>query len=354
MKVLILAGGAGTRLWPVSRKNKPKQIQNFLNQETLLKSTVKRILKGFSRQDVLMSINKAQKKFIKNDLKNLVLEKNYIVEPVKRDTAAAIGLACVFLARKNNKEVIATVNSDHWIKNINEYLRLIKLAGRTAEKYPDHLVLLGIKPQYPETGYGYIKLNKKIIYGFGKDKIYYADGFKEKPDIKTAVKYLRSGSYLWNPAYFVFRADLMLDLFKRFLPKHYAILMKIKNNPDCIKKEYIKLEKISIDYGIMERAEKMLCLKGNFDWTDIGHFRSLYDVLNKDKSGNVIEADYLGINSGNNYIQGQKGKLIATVGVFGMAIVESGNALLVCRLENAQDVKKIVEKIKSKKMEDYL
>jgi len=353
MKILILAGGTGTRLWPVSRKKDPKQIQPFLGSETLLKSTVNRMLKSFKKEDIFLSINQTQSKLIQKDLGNLILKDHYITEPEKRDTAAAIGFATMMISKKNPGVIIATVNSDHYLKNPQEYLRILRQAEKAVSKYPDHLVLIGLKPTSPETGYGYIKLNK-IFDSFGKDKIYKVDSFKEKPDLKTAKKYLSNGSYLWNPAYFVFKAETMLDLFKKYLPNHYEILMKIKSRPLDFKKYFKQMEKISIDYGIMERAKKMLCLPAKFDWADVGHFKTIHETLRKYPKDNVVKGEVLALDSQSNLLYNYTDKLLVVMGLENMIVVETKDALLVCPQDKAQDVKKIVEELKKRQMLKYL
>ncbi|MFA6304971.1 MAG: sugar phosphate nucleotidyltransferase [Patescibacteria group bacterium] len=353
MKILILAGGTGTRLWPVSRKKDPKQVQHFLGNQTLLKSTVKRMLSGFKKEDLFLSTNQSQLKLIKKDLGDLILKDHYLVEPEKRDTAAAIGFAVMLIAQKNPGATVATVWADHHLKNSAEYLRVLKQAEKTVDKYPDHLVLIGLKPTYPETGYGYIKLNK-IFDSLDKDKIYLVDSFKEKPDLKTAKKYLSNGTYLWNPGYFVFKASTMLELFNKYLPSHYRLIEKIKNQPTQIKKYFGQMKKISIDYGIMERATKMLCLPASFDWVDVGHWRTIKDTLAKKSLDNVLMGNNIILQSGNNLVYNFSNKLITGIGLQDMIIVATNDALLVCPKSRAQDVKKIVEELEKKKMEKYL
>ncbi|MDP2586719.1 MAG: sugar phosphate nucleotidyltransferase [Candidatus Komeilibacteria bacterium] len=353
MKILILAGGTGTRLWPVSRKRDPKQVQPFLGSQTLLKSTVNRMLHTFKKEDLFLSTNQSQLKLIKKDLGSLILKNHYLVEPEKRDTAAAIGFAVMSIAQKNPDATIATVWADHHLNNSSEYSRILRQAEKTVNKYPDHLVLIGLKPAYPETGYGYIKLNK-IFDTLGKDKIYKVGGFKEKPDLKTAAKYLTSGHYLWNPGYFVFKPQTMLDLFKKYLPKHYGVLMEIKNQPGQIKKYFGRMEKISIDYGIMERAKKMLCLPASFDWVDVGHWRTIHDVLAKKPADNVLSGNNIVLDSSGNLIYNFSNKLVTAVGLRNMIVVQTDDALLVCPKDRAQDVKKIVEELERRQLKKYL
>ncbi|MCX6786074.1 MAG: sugar phosphate nucleotidyltransferase [Candidatus Komeilibacteria bacterium] len=353
MKALVLAGGTGTRLWPVSRKKNPKQIEPLVGKESLLKTTVKRIKPSFKSIDIILSVNREQLPRIKKDLGSMVSGKNYLIEPIKRDTAAAIGLAAALIAKTNPQEIIVTVNADHYIKDSAEYLRVLKSAGEAVKKYPDHLVLVGIKPSYPETGYGYIKL-KKPFAKIGPDTFYQVDCFKEKPDLKTAKKYLANKNYLWNPAYFVFQAGTMMKLFQRHLPEQYKILTRIAAQPSLLKSEFKKIKPISIDYAIMEKSKKMLCLPAKFSWSDIGHFASLHKTLAKSPSANVVKGKYLGQDSSGNLVYNYTDKLVATLGVKNFVIVETNDVLLVCPKNRAQDVKKLVEELERKKMLKYL
>jgi len=349
MKILILAGGTGKRLWPVSRRNNPKQLKPLIGGKSLLKETYQRIKKGFKASDVFLSVGSNQLQMVKKEL-GLKSPRNFIIEPLKRGTAAAIGLACLNF---KPDEIIATVNSDHYIKNHREFFRVLNAAEQTVKKHPHELVLIGINPTYPETGYGYIKLGRQIGRQ-GKDKVFKVDGFKEKPDKKTAEKYLKSWAYLWNPAYFVFRAGAMLELFKKHLPSQYRILMKIKKKPGLLKTEFKKIKKISIDNGIMEKAISMLCLPAEFDWTDIGHWRTIHEILSGKPSKNVVKGKYIHLGGTGNLVYSYSGKLIATVGIKNSIIIETADAVLVCSKDQAQEVKKIVEKLEHDKLDEYL
>ncbi len=351
-----MAGGTGKRLWPVSRKKNPKQLKPLIGKKTLLAETYQRVKKGFKPSEIFFSINSTQQNQIKKEL-GLKSAKNFIIDPVKKGTAAAIGLACI---NSKPNEIIATVNSDHFIKNRQEFIRVLKVAEKAVKKNPGHLVLVGIKPTYPETGYGYIKL-KKQFKKIGNDKIFKVDSFKEKPDKKTAEKYLKSAagglkqsSYLWNPAYFVFRADTMLNFFKKHLPQQYKILKKIQAKPSLLKSEFKKIKKISIDHGIMENAKKMLCLPAKFDWVDVGHWSTVQEILSGGTGKNVVKGNYIHIDGSGNLIYSYSNKLIATIGIKDSIIIETKDVVFFCPKERAQDVKKIVEILEKNKLDKYL
>lgn len=352
MKIVILAGGSGTRLWPVSRESHPKQTSPLLGKKTLLQTTYARLRKGFKASDIFLSINKNQLLEIHRQLPQ-VMKSQIICEPIKRDTAAAIGLAATLIAKNMPGEIIATVNSDHFIKDEKEFIRIIKLAGRVVKIFPRHITLIGLNPNYPETGYGYIKLNKQLK-SFDGDKVFSVDCFKEKPDLATAKKYLKSWAYLWNPAYFVFRADTMLALFKKYLPDQYLTLSKIKKQPEKLNVEFKKIKPISIDYGIMEKTSNLLCLPANFGWADIGHWRTIHEIISSQKTIKKDPDKHIHLDSRGNLIYSLSNKLIATIGVKNYIIIETPDALLVCPKNRAQDVKKLVAILKEKGLEEYL
>ncbi|MBU0707644.1 NTP transferase domain-containing protein [Patescibacteria group bacterium] len=358
MKAIVLSGGSGTRLWPVSRKNHPKQLQPFIGKETLLEMTLKRLLRFLKKEDIYLAIGSSQYSMIKKQVAKFGI-KNFSIEPERKDTAAAIGLAATMIHKKHPKEIVFTANTDHYISPDKTYSRFIKLAGRTIKENPAHTVLIGINPTYPDTGLGYIKMgSQKAVYG--KDEVFNAEKFVEKPDLKTAQKFLRQWEYLWNPAMFFWRADHLLSLYKKHIPNIYKILMKIQdslgrpNEHKVLKTEFHKIKPISIDYGIMEKLKKMLVVPADFIWQDIGHWRSIKDVLSKTETDNVIKGKHIGIDTKGNLIYSLAGKLIATSGVENMMIVDTKDALLVCHKDKAQDVKKIVEQIEKQRKYQYL
>jgi len=358
MKIVILAGGGGTRLWPVSRKSKPKQIQPFIGNKTLLQKTYDRQRRGFHVKDIYVSTNYKSFNIIKKQIPKMPRQ-NFVLETAKRDTAAAIGLSAAYLAKQNPHDVMMMANSDHFIKNEKEYTRLLRLAERIIKNNPKYSLLIGIRPTYPETGYGYIKINK-IFQQSGNDEIFYGQKFVEKPDLETAKKYIKSWDYLWNSAMFCWRVDYLLSMYKKYLPAHYKILMRIQpalgtsQEKKVVAREYKKMKPISIDYGIMERTRKILVIPASFDWADVGHWRAVKDILARQPGDNVIRGKHLSIDSRNNLIYSYTGKLIATADVNDMIIIDMEDCLLVCSKERAQDVKKIVEQLEKKKMKKYL
>jgi len=358
MKILILAGGSGTRLWPVSRKNKPKQIQPFFDNKTLLQKTWQRLKNGFGKEDIFIITSEKQKDYIKEQLPDF-LDENLILEPAAKSTAPAIGLAAIKILKQDANASMVTINSDHFIRDEEEYIKILKLAEKVVNKNPDHTVMVGVNPNYPDTGLGYIKMGSTVEKIDGKE-IYQADKFVEKPDLETAKEYLKKWEYLWNPAIFVWKLGHLLNLFKKHLPNIYNALEKVnkvigtEKEMEILADEFKKIEPISIDYGIMEKLTKMLVIPADFGWADIGNWRTIKDILSKNDNDDLVKGKYVNIDSSGNLVYGASGKLITAIGIKNMIIIETKDAVLICPKERAQEVKKIVKKIEDNKLDEYL
>ncbi|MBT6691436.1 mannose-1-phosphate guanylyltransferase [Candidatus Parcubacteria bacterium] len=347
---VILAGGIGSRLWPISNSNQPKQFRALLNDKTLLQNTYQRIIQGFDPKSVFVTTNSNMAETVIEQLG--IKQQQLFVEPIAKGTAIAIGLAALRLTQIDKEAILVTINSDHYIKDEKAYIKTIKQAGKLVEKNPDKMVLVGIKPEYPETGYGYIELGKKQ-----PGQVYNVDSFREKPNVKTAQQYIEAGNYLWNPAIFVCRAKQLLAWYKQFLPEIYQALMDIKKQKTiaAIKKIYEQVKNVSIDIGLLEKMSDMLVIPADFGWADIGHWRSLRDVQLVNKGdGNVTNSQTVLLESNNNLLYSFSGKLVTTIGVHDMILVETEDVLFLCPADRVHEIKELSAEIKSNNLDKYL
>lgn len=345
---IILSGGVGKRLWPVSSQSNPKQFQKFFDDRTLLQITYQRILKGFDKKNVFLVGNVNALEYINSQID---IDQDHIIgEPAAKGTAMAIGLAALKLHSLDSEASLVIINSDHYIKNEDKYLNLLKNTGEVLDsKYSDRFVLAGIEPTYPETGYGYIKLGQYL-----EDNAYLVDSFKEKPDQATASEYIKEG-YLWNPAIFLFKAGRLLEWYQKYMPDTYKALNNIAKDwsLDNLSKQYQTVENISIDYGLLEKLDNMVLVKTDIDWVDIGNWRSLRDVLS-DGQANVSNVPQVSVDSSNNLFYSSSNKLVASIGLKDMVLVETDQVIFLCPADRAQDVKKILEEIQNNNLDKYL
>lgn len=338
---LIMAGGGGTRFWPLSRKRVPKQLLNLDGKEVMINETIDRLCGIVEKEDIFIVTNEEQMDLTKIVTGDRVLQENILAEPSARNTAACIGYGAIEILKKHGDGVMCILASDHYIKDEDAFREVLKKAIGTVEE-TDGLVTIGIKPTFPATGYGYIK-NETID---GKEYKGVME-FVEKPDLERATAYIDSGNYAWNSGMFVWKASTIMKYFEKLLPDIYDKLMIIKeamgtaSEKDVINAIYDTIPKISIDYGIMERADRVYMLEGDFGWNDIGSFDALPALYNSDDNGNVVRGETVLIDSRENIVIGEK-KMIACVGVEDLIVVDTEDALLVCRKDRAQDVKEVV------------
>ncbi|MBU4332441.1 mannose-1-phosphate guanylyltransferase [Patescibacteria group bacterium] len=354
MKAIILAGGGGTRLWPASRKNSPKQARPLIDEDTLLQKTFKRICKKFKVADIIISCGERHYNLIRKQIPK-VPKTQYILEPAKKDTAAAIGLVATHLHHKNPEEKIVIIYADHYVGEEAKYIQTLDMVEQVLSANPNQTITVGLKPKSPATGYGYIQRGKI----FSKN-VYKVQRFVEKPNLATAKKYVQDGGYFWNLGMFAWQVDYLLGLYKRHLPKMHKILMAIeksigkKGELKVLKREFGKIEPISIDYGVLEKTKDILLIQANFQWSDIGDWQAIKELLLKNKNQNLTRGNVLTIDSKNCLLYGYGTKLLATVGLEDMVVVETEDAILVCPAGRAQEVKKVVKKLEKGGGEKFL
>ena len=353
MHAVIIAGGSGTRFWPKSRENLPKQLLNISGQETLIQNTVGRISPVIPVENIWVITNEQHAFETCYQLKKMGFPPSQLLtEPIARNTAAAIGYSAKILSQRNPDAIMAVFPADQVITTIEPFLKLLKQAETIANE--NHLVTLGIKPTSPETGYGYIKQGKAI-----EENSFKVDRFIEKPDKLTAEKYLKEGSYYWNSGIFVWKVSTLLNEISLYLPKLHEQLEELTSNTAPIKGKYPyqklsesgkkifhSLESVSIDHGVMEKSTNVAVLPAEIEWNDVGTWTSLAEISKNDSHGNVINGNVVSVENSDSIIQAEN-RLVAALGLKGIIVVDTPDALLVCPKERAQDVKKIVEQIKS-------
>jgi mannose-1-phosphate guanylyltransferase len=351
MKAVIMAGGTGSRLWPLSRTNKPKQFQKLVSNQTMLQDTVAR-LSFLKPQDIYVSTNAGYETIVREQTRGKIPAANIILEPALRDTAPSIGLAAAYLAKKNPKDVMAVIYADHLIQKKDEFIKKLKIAEKLARE-ENTLNIIEVKAKFPNVHLGYVKIGRMLKEMSGVE-IYSFEKFTEKPDLKTAVAFLNSYKYLWNTGLYVWRIETILNKFKKHLPNTYAQLQKIqkslgtKNEKQVIKNCYPLCDKISVDYGIMEKVDpkEVRIIPAELGWSDVGTWDSIFSELVEKGENNLIRGSHVGIDTYGSLIYGTRDKLIVTIGIKDLVIVETNDSILICDKKRSHDVKKLVEKLK--------
>ena len=362
-----MAGGSGTRFWPLSREKMPKQLLKIGAEDTLIQETVKRVLPLIKREDIFVVTNHGLSDAINTQLSSKFGEtwdRNFILEPEAKNTAPALGLAALHLNRIDPEGIMVVFSADHSVRKADEFLRLLRIAGNAAAD--NYLVTLGIKPDRPETGYGYINAGEKIAHGSwlvadgdNRSEVCKVEAFVEKPNIDTAREYLRKGNYYWNSGIFVWKIRVLLQEIEKHAPSLHKGLMEIQKNigtdkeTEVITQVFKKLESISIDYAVMEKTDRAAVIPADIGWSDVGSWTALDDVSDRDASGNVIAGNVIDIDSHDSIIYAEK-RLVATIGLKDVVVVDTPDATLVCSKDRAQDVKKVVEELKKRKTGEHL
>lgn len=358
---VILAGGGGTRLWPKSRNQNPKQFLKLFGEETLMQSAVNRISKIIPWERIIVVTNELYIKDVKKQLPQ-VPEQNIIAEPQKRDTAMAMLVGSLFAKQLDPKAVVINIASDHVVQDENEFLRVVRSALAVASE-KEYLVTVGITPTFPSTGFGYIKIGEDLRKLDKSLSLFRVKSFTEKPNQATARAFISTGKYFWNANMYVWSVATLEEAFDKYMPKMHQLAKplgegSLKNFHKNIKHIYEEAESISIDYAISEKADNLVLIPGDFGWNDVGDWRVVYDLKTKNLSGNVVLGDgeqvkSLTIDSHDNLIH-TDGRLIALVGVSEMIIVDTPEILMILPKNRSQEVKKIVDRLKEETKSEYL
>ena len=346
---LILAGGSGSRLWPLSRELYPKQLLNIQNTDSLLQETFLRLRECMPASNILSMTGVKHISTVKYQLSSLVDNPTVLSEPISKNTAPAIALAAKYILEKTNTDpVILVVPSDHLINDTEKFVNTVKYGESIAEL--GYIVTFGVTPSYPEIGYGYINVTDKHI-----EKGFKVNKFVEKPDVDLAKKYIEEGTYYWNSGIFMFKASVLLEELAKYSPDIYSKLdnFDFSSSDEIPFTEFDKMPNISIDYAVMEKSDKIALLKLESDWNDLGSWKSIYDVSKKDKDGNVKIGHVLDEGSKNSLMYSSS-KLVATIGLENMVIVETEDAILACKSDKTQEVKKIFDTLKKQNDDTHL
>jgi mannose-1-phosphate guanylyltransferase len=357
---VVMAGGSGTRFWPLSRKNRPKQLLALAGEGPLLAATVARLppLAPMARTYVVCGPGHAAA--VRRMVPRLPA-RNLVIEPCARNTAPCVGLAAVHVLRRDREGIMAMLPADHHIAGPAAFRRALAGAARLAAN--GAIATIGIRPSRPETGYGYLKVGARIP-GSGRHprgfQPAWVERFVEKPDVVTAARYLADGGYLWNSGIFLFRADVILEEIRRAMPvlgEQLAVIEASLGTPAyarTLRRVFPACPSISIDYGVMEKSRRIAVLPAEFGWSDVGSFAALSEVRRTDTLGNVAEGEALIIDGRNDVVLAAGKRLVAVIGLEDVVVVDSGDAVLVCRKDRSQDVRQAVEELRRRGREDLL
>lgn len=358
---VILAGGGGTRLWPKSRKKTPKQFLKLIGKETMMQLTASRITKLVPWNRIIVVTNALYKEEVQQQLPEVPVE-NIIAEPEKRDTALAMLTGAMYAKNLDPQAVVINCASDHTVTDDAEFIHVMRAAAEVAHN-EDHLVTVGIAPTFPSSGFGYIKIGediKKLDKGLS---LFAVENFTEKPNVATAKAFIATGKYFWNANMYVWSSQALEKAFKKHAPKLWSAAKPLNDKTgdefhQALDSVYNNAESISIDYAISEKADNLVLLPGDFGWNDVGDWKVVYDLEKKDLADNVVlsEGDHLpsiAINSQRNLIH-TEGRLVAMVGVNDFIIIDTEEILMIIPKERSQEVKKLVERLKEEKKQEYL
>jgi len=349
---VVMAGGKGKRFWPFSRRDNPKQFLSLITTRSLIEETIKRLSPIFKKDRILVV---TARKFV-NLVSKKMPEVKVLGEPVSRNTAPCIGYAAIFINKLSPNAQFCVLPSDHYISPKNKFQETLSIARHYAKT--GKIVLIGIKPTFPSTNYGYIQKGVLIDKENGI-KIFGVKGFYEKPSAKKATRFIKQGDFYWNSGIFVWNTNTILDAIKRWMPHLYKGLLNLESQDSCLpnvlEREYKNFEDISIDYAILEREDKnnMVVIEANFEWDDLGSFVALSKYKNKDENKNIVEGLHCGIDTKNSIIFSNN-HLIGTIGLGNMVVIHTKDVTLICPKNRCNDIKKLYDEIAKKGFKKFL
>ncbi|MDH7513467.1 MAG: sugar phosphate nucleotidyltransferase [Clostridiales bacterium] len=354
--VVIMAGGRGTRFWPLSREKRPKQFLPITSRRTMIEETVERLLPLVSYSSIYTISDGGQARLIKRLLPRLP-EKNVLVEPKAKNTAASLILTTASVYLRNPRTVVAALCADHLISKRDVFLRKLEASAEAAAK-EEVIITFGIPPTYPATGYGYIEISRHKVQNFRGERFYPVVRFKEKPGLKQAKEFASDGRHYWNSGMFIWRADVFGRKLERYAPEFFPywkrILRGLKEKDDRILRAVFReIPATSIDYALMEKAEGVLMTRGDFGWSDVGSWSALAEIWTRDEANNALHGESLVIDSSSCLLYSPR-KLTALIGLQDVIVVDTKDALLVCRRDQDQRVKDIIEALKKRNAKKYL
>jgi mannose-1-phosphate guanylyltransferase len=350
---VIMAGGQGQRFWPRSVKAKPKQFHKIVSDKSMIQETFDRIYPQIPLKNIFVVAGEKLMPLVSGQLPQLKHD-NLITEPVGKNTAPAIGLAAVYIYKRDPGAVMTVLTADHIVEPKVHFLEALNAAVTEAEA--GHIVTFGIAPDRPATEYGYIEIGDKIG-GYFKNDIFSVKMFREKPTLKAAREFVRKGNFLWNSGLFAFKAGVILEAMRVHMPALHASLMRIygcigKDSEKSVKiREFEKLESESIDYGIMEKVSGIVCVKPAFNWDDVGSWGAVSRHVDADRRGNIVQGNVVIIDSSDNVVLGEENSIISVIGIHDLIVVKDGNKVLVCHRSQDQKIKESLKLMSEKK--DY-
>ena len=352
MHIVIMAGGRGTRFWPQSRIRTPKQLLNIVGEKTMLRQTFERVLPLAEPPYIWIVTNEEYREAVAEQLPELPVS-NIIAEPLVRSTAPCIGLAALHIRQRDDDAVMAILPADHYITE-EDVFRDCLTTGADMAVRDQALMTIGIRPTSPETGYGYIQVGKAL-----RGDVHQVEMFTEKPDRATAEQFLSGGQHLWNSGMFVWTVSTILNNIERFCPELHDGLKTIAphlgtaNEEEEVRRVYESLPTVSIDYAVMEQADHVFVVKGGFGWSDVGSWSAVQNFWETDAHGNAVRGRVIDIDSCGSIIEGGD-KLVALVGVEDLIVIDTPDALLICRKDRDQDIKRVIEELERRGMKEYL